>query len=340
MGKPCSGTAARPARSRVGPPGARPRCRVVQGDRDDQALALTGHRQPGPGRLPHLGDGVQRGPDLGQQRDRVGGRTADPDLGAVGHHQRRGQVADTFRVDGHAGLRARVQRDADAGRQSAGPGRPRGPRCAAWRDGLAGRGSCCPASPCLAGWPGRASWPSAGRGERRDELGAQIGDGGQHHRRPVGNRPLVGQRKPEPSPAKLVEQVGNPVGIFGGGGQRVLDGSRCRGDGRAGRSRASPRPQAMAPGRMKVPPWDMAEVGVVGFIGVFLSLSGRSPRCEPDSSRRGQATHSTDSKHVRALRNEESCRRRRSLGGGPARTPGVLDRHLRGASRRRRLVSR
>ena len=35
-------------------------------------------------------------------------------------------------------------------------------------------------------------------------------------------------------------------------------------------------PQPTAPGRMKVPPCDMAEpglVGVVGFIGVFLSFN-------------------------------------------------------------------
>ena len=34
-----------------------------------------------------------------------------------------------------------------------------------------------------------------------------------------------------------------------------------------------PWPQAMAPGRTKVAPCDMAEVGVVGFIDVFLSSS-------------------------------------------------------------------
>jgi hypothetical protein len=41
-------------------------------------------------------------------------------------------------------------------------------------------------------------------------------------------------------------------------------------------------PQAMAPGRMKVAPCDMADVGVVGFMDVFLVIVIkwlRAPRC-------------------------------------------------------------
>ena len=36
-------------------------------------------------------------------------------------------------------------------------------------------------------------------------------------------------------------------------------------------------PQATAPGRMKVPPCDMADIGVVDFIDVFLSSVGSTP---------------------------------------------------------------
>jgi hypothetical protein len=158
------------------------------------------------------------------------GGAAHPDRGAVGDHQGRGQVADAFRVDRHAGLGAGIERNADAGRHPAGQfgrwdhdvrhGRERRHRVPAEPDGQ-----------------------PPGRGERGHELGAQVGDGRQEHRGPVGDRAGFGQRKPEPSSAKLVEQVRYLVGILGRGGQSVLDGDR-----RGGVDRRLAGPAGVAPG--------------------------------------------------------------------------------------------
>src|SRR6266702_5471497 len=93
----------------------------------------------------------------------------------------------------------------------------------------------------------------------------------------------------------------------------------------------------MAPGRTKVAPCDMAEVGVVGFIRVPVIVIKwlRALRWSRTAAA-GVRQHNTDSKHDEAVRSEESCRRWRSLGGSSARAPGVLDCHVRAASWRSR----
>ncbi len=231
--------------------------RIVQRHGDDQALALPGDRKPGRGRLPDIGNGPERGPHLGEQRSRVGGRPAHPDLATVvvigQGHRVRGQVIHAVRVDGDAGLRPRVQRDAHSGGQQPGQISRRdddvrsGLRRSFARPGpsvflrQARGGNRSPAERTAGPVPGRQF---ARGGERGDEFGPPVGHGRERHGRAVGDRALViGQREPEPAPAKLVEQVGHPGRVLRGGRQRVLDrggrgevprvGARLRGIGRA-----------------------------------------------------------------------------------------------------------